>query len=181
MLIHKPSQKNRVGAFTLMEVLIAIFISTIIILAVGEAFTYSARTMTAMGNYIELDRGSRNALDIMSQEIRSAYVLKSFSTNELVFTDMNDKDFSFKYTPLTKQLTFTKSGETKTLLSDCQNLAFKMYKRVPKSGAIAQYDTDNPALCKVVQVDWMCSRDIGTMGKKVNTESVQTAKIVIRN
>jgi hypothetical protein len=31
---------------------------------------------------------------------------------------------------------------------------------------------------KLVQVTWVCSRSI--LGKKVNTESVQSAKVVIR-
>ena len=39
--------------------------------------------------------------------------------------------------------------------------------------------SNNPAICKLVSVSWRCSRTI--LGQKVNTESVQTAKIVIRN
>jgi hypothetical protein len=34
-------------------------------------------------------------------------------------------------------------------------------------------------MAKLVDVSWLCSRKI--LGRKVNTESVQTAKIVMRN
>ncbi|MEJ2010407.1 MAG: hypothetical protein P8Z30_20015, partial [Acidobacteriota bacterium] len=71
------------------------------------------------------------------------------------------------------------------LLTNCEYLAFGISQRNP-SNEFCFYPATNtttskldPSLCKLVDVSWKCSREI--FGKKVNTESVQTAKIVMRN
>ena len=55
---------------------------------------------------------------------------------------------------------------------------FSLYQRNPINGTYDQYPTANPDTCKLVQLSWICSRNI--LGKKANTESVQSAKVVIR-
>ena len=79
----------------------------------------------------------------------------------------------------------TKNGITKVLLSQCDFLTFRICQRNPIPGQFNFYPATNtagvytPSLCKLVDVSWRCSRQI--LQKKVNTESVQTAKIVLRN
>ncbi len=53
-----------------------------------------------------------------------------------------------------------------------------MYQRVPKDGTLEQFDAADYATCKVVQLDWICSRKI--FKESDNTESIQSAKVVIR-
>ena len=54
-----------------------------------------------------------------------------------------------------------------------------MFQRNPIGGTFDQFtNTLTAATCKLVQVSWVCSRKI--LQGKVNTESVQTSKIVIR-
>ena len=67
------------------------------------------------------------------------------------------------------------------LLTECTFLQFGTFQRntTPSlDNAFVPVATSQPNLCKVVQLTWICSRKI--LGKSVNTESVQSAKVVIR-
>ncbi len=64
------------------------------------------------------------------------------------------------------------------MLTGCTYLNFGMYQRVPIDGTLEQFNAADYATCKVVQLDWICSRKI--FNKSDNTESIQSAKVVIR-
>ncbi len=46
----------------------------------------------------------------------------------------------------------------------------------PATNSSGVYD---PSICKLINMSWKCSRTI--LGSKMNTESVQTAQVVLRN
>jgi type II secretory pathway pseudopilin PulG len=172
-------------ASTLVELLVSVGIGSIVLVAVATLSIFSSRSFVALGNYMDLDKASRNALDNMTRDVRQTVRLTSFATNELVFTDYDNSPLTFSWNPNTKLLTRTKNGATKVLLSQCDYLSFQISQRNPIPGQFNFYPATNtagiydPGLCKLVDVSWRCSRQI--LQKKVNTESVQTAKIVLRN
>ena len=55
---------------TLVELLIAIGISGMIFVALGMMIFFSGRSYAALANYVDLDNRSRQALDLMSKDIR---------------------------------------------------------------------------------------------------------------
>jgi hypothetical protein len=72
-----------------------------------------------------------------------------------------------------------KTGQPDTvLLTQCDTLFFDLSQRNP-SNNFTFYPISDPRTAKLVDVTWTCSRQL--LQAKVNTESVQTAKIVIRN
>jgi hypothetical protein len=126
-----------------------------------------------------LDRYSRNALDTMSRDIRQTRALTYYQTNKLIFQD-NDgaTDLTYYWNPSTLVLTRQKASTTTVLLTNCDSLVFYISQRNPSNG-FSFYPAADAAACKLVNVKWTCSRQIFAV--KANTESVQTAKIVIRN
>lgn len=150
-------------------------------LALLSGFLASARSMAALGNYAELDHASQVALDQISRDIRSASILKSYATNELVFGMMDGAEVTFAWSPETALLTRSRSGSNSVLLKNCKSLSFHISMRTPlNDGTFGFFDTEtNPALCKLVSVNWLCSRSLA--GQTFNTESVQSAKILLRN
>ena len=133
-----------------------------------------------MGNYSDLDRASRNALDNMSREIRATSQLTAFTTTKLTFKDPDGTTLSFEYNPGNGTLTRKRGGTNTTLLKECDFLEFHISQRNPSNNFTFYAVTGtNYATAKLVDVNWRCSRKI--LGNKVNTESVQTAKIVLRN
>lgn len=155
----------------------ALGVGMIVIAALALLLFYTSRSFAAIINYVDLDQYSRKALDKMSLEIRQADRLLTSSTNQLTFS-YNGGTLSYTYSPQDKTLTRTFGSETEVLLRECDTLTFAIYQRNPIGGTYDVYPTGTPATTKLVQLTWICSRKI--LGQAVNTESVQSAKFVIR-
>jgi hypothetical protein len=80
--------------------------------------------------------------------------------------------------PLTRVKSAGLYAGTNTLLTGCTFLNFQMFNRVPQDGTLDNIPSASVAECKVVQIDWISSRKI--VSASDNTESVQSAKVVIR-
>jgi prepilin-type N-terminal cleavage/methylation domain-containing protein len=171
------SPKRRTG-FTLVELLVTMGVGSIVMMAIASLSLYTGRSFATMANYVDLDNASRAALDIMTSDIRQATFLDSFATNRLTFTDYDGGELVFEYNTTAKTLSRIKGDVTKVLLRECDELVFRMYQRNFIPGSYDLVSTTNSALCKAVDVSWTCSRRI--LGSRLNTESVQTARVVIR-
>ncbi|MEO7515214.1 MAG: hypothetical protein ABIW93_05350 [Verrucomicrobiota bacterium] len=171
---------------TLVETMVALTVGFVVLAVIGSLSVWSARSFAAMGNYADLDNASRNALDQLTRDIRQVNGLISFTTNsslqQLEFEDADGQRLYFRFSPSAKTLVKVKSGVTKTLLRDCDTLDFSVYQRNNVSGTYNQYDvvSNDMSTCKLVQVAWICSRKL-LPTDLINSESVQTAKIVIRH
>jgi len=169
-------------AFTLVELLVAIAISSILLVAVLSLAFFSARSFAALTNYVDLDNLSRNALDVMTREIRQADALIGYSSTQLDFrhTDASGSPYtiSYIYNPSTRNLTRIQGEQARVLLRECDFLRFSTYQRNHIVGTWDQFPASDLTTCKLVQLAWVCSRTI--LGARVNTESVQSAKVVIR-
>jgi prepilin-type N-terminal cleavage/methylation domain-containing protein len=172
--------KARAGkrGFSLIEMLVGIGVGSVLITVIGAFSLYSGRSMAAMWNYADLGQTSRKALDTMTRDIRQVNRLVDFTPTLLSFEDADGSLLHFVYNPATKRLRRIKGSQSDILLEDCDFLSFAIFQRNPIGGTYDQYPTASPDTCKLVQVSWVCSRKI--LGNPRNTESVQTAKIVIR-
>ena len=188
--LEPASQRGRSG-MTLPDLMVAIAIGTVVMAVVMTLFYYGSRSFVAMGNYIDLDQYSRNAVDQMVKEIRQASALVSLSTNmpkSLTFS--NPAGYTVTYVwhsnAATSAMFQIKNGNRTLLLPECEKWDFKACKRVPIPNTTNEfYPATNlagaidPSLCKLIDMSWKCSRVI--LNKKANTESVQTAQVVLRN
>jgi Tfp pilus assembly protein PilW len=157
--------------------MIASGLGSLLILVIGATSYYSGRSFVAMTNYADLEIRSRGALDLMTREIRQANCLTSFSTNSLTFQDFDNQPLTYSYDAGTRVLTRSKGSATTPLLTECDTLSFSVFQRNPTND-FNVVSTTNSTLVKLVQLNWKCSRTI--LKSKINTESVQSAKIVIR-
>lgn len=164
---------------TLVEVMIATAIGAMILAAAGSLMVYNARTLAALSNYADLDRFSRGAVDKLSQDIRQATELVSFTATELQFNSSRGRsNITYTYYPDSKILVRRQGRNRETLLQECDALTFTVYGRNNVSNSWDQFVVTNAAGAKLIKLNWTCSRTI--LGQAVNTESVQTAKIVMR-
>jgi hypothetical protein len=173
------STKTRRAGVGVMEMVIALGIGSVALLIMASLSNFTARSFAGLANYSDLDRMSRNALDTMSQQIRQTRRLTDGSTNRLVFEDSDGGTLQYLYSSDAKTLRRIKTGEpSKVLLTNCKQLTFSMYQRNPVAGSYDAYPTAAPATCKLIQLKWTCTRDLRVAD--ANSESVQSAKIVIR-
>ena len=168
---------------TLVELMIATGLGTIVLGAVMTVAIFSAHSFAAVGNYVDLDVKSRYALDRMSQEIRQADALTICTATQLVFVGKDAVTsaaytLAYDYSPTEKTLTRTKGADTQVLLTQCDSLNWYMYQRNMTNGTDQPIPTSVAGECKVIKLTWVCSRNI--LGKSANTESVQSAEFVIR-
>lgn len=186
------SLSRRQAGWTLLETSIAVCISSVIMAAVMQTSMFTSRSFVAMGNYNELDQDSRNALDTMTREIRQAKVFSPqyYRTNMMFFTNLNSSYFGYLWDPRTKVVSRL-SGDfnpasssflnirTNTMLTGCQYFSFRIWQRNPTNGFRFPYSSTSSAIdTKLVDVSWRCQRRVLN---QFNTESVQTAQIVLRN
>jgi prepilin-type N-terminal cleavage/methylation domain-containing protein len=169
--------------FTLVELMVAMAVGSIVLAAVVTLFVYGVFSFAGMGNYAILAGQSHISMDVLSREIREAtefvdYTangqLKSLTlSNSLASTIMKctwDHD--------TGILTFEKTGmPNRTCLTGCDAWDVSFYQRTPKSDWTF-YTVSNPTSCKLINMNWKCSR---TILKRINTENVVTAQVVLRN
>jgi Tfp pilus assembly protein PilW len=163
-------------AMTIVELMIAVAVGSMILAVVAMVFSNSMRSFALMGNYVAMDRDSQNALDRITREIRRAGSLKTVTADKLVFTKYASTNVFvvFQWDSAAQQLTEWRTGSTATnvLLTECESLAFAMQKM---SGAPATSIAD----AKKISVSWNCSRSL--LGKKFTTEQMQQAVITVRN
>jgi len=178
-----PSPSRR--AMTLPEMMMAIAVSSVILTALLSFTVYASRSFAALTNYVELEQRSQDALDQMTRDVRETQGLTNYTTmtldgqtitNSVTFIDFDNQLLSFTFT--NDVLVRSKAGATTMLLTNVDFLTFQIYQRNTVSGSYNQFPTANIAEGKLIAVSWICSRSI--LGARMNTESVQTAKIVIR-
>jgi len=184
----QSSTRARNG-MTLVELLIAMGLGSVVLAVIMAVMLFSARSFAALVNYADLDNYSRAALDEMTMEIRQADFLVSGSPTSMTLRYSNPTDSTqvwdvqYVYHPADNVLVRLQGGARRVLLEECDFLEFSFYKRNPAANSFDLYMTApfplvNPPECKAVQMRWICSRQI--MQQAVNTESVQSARVIIR-
>ena len=165
---------------TVPEVMVGVLVGSLVLLVMASIFANSSKSFVAIGNYMEMNRASRHALDTMSRDIRNAKDLLSCTGNQMVLNLIGATNVVYTFDATAGELMQWKTGDagTNVLLSGCDQVIFNLYKNVPLSGG-TNAPTTVAAEAKCVGLAWKCSRSI--LGKKFNTEDMQQALIVIRN
>ena len=171
-----PAQRG----LTLLEYVFTIALASIITLAIIGFSVYTSRSFAGLYNYMELENQSRIALDTMTRDVRQTGRLTGYATNYISFVDSDGANLTYRFSPTDRTLTREKGGTSTTLLRECETLTFSIFQRNTTNGTYDQYPTTlSESNTKLIQLSWICSRKI--TGTTINTECVQTAKIVLRN
>lgn len=163
---------------TLPEAIIAMGITGLVLAVLASFSMFSARSFSAMFNYVELNDDNRLAIDRITGDVREANRVVYHSTHSLTLEDSSGAALVYTYNPDTRSVTRTHNGVSRIVLHDCDSLVFTIGQRNAIGGTYDVYPAATPLTAKVVNVSWICSRTI--FGSKANSESVQTARIVIR-
>jgi hypothetical protein len=166
---------------TLVEMMVGMAIASLVLTGIGMLVIYGNRSFAAMANYVSLDQKSRHTLDLMTKEIRQTNRLIEYSDTHMAFEDFDGRPLVYLYLRSNRTLVRMKNNvlDPKPLLTSCDFLKFSIFQRNPLYGSYNQYPAASADTCKLVQMSWVCSRPL--VGSLVNTESVQSAKVVLRN
>lgn len=193
--------RRAMAGVTLVEVMIASGLGSLVLAIVASLSMYGARSSVALLNYTDLDGKSRHASDVVSRELRGAVAVTSyqsqptnkFITFQTVQTDPSNPALlvtnaaTLRWNSADRTLILSHQGQVFTALTECDRYDFQLFQRTPfvtttnllfypATSTTGQLDL---SLCKLVNMSWKCSRTI--LARKVNTESIQAAQIVLRN
>lgn len=185
----RNARRNR--GMTIVELLLGLGIGSIVLATVAVLIVFAARGFAALANYQVLDQASSHAADTMSREIREGARVVSFvntgNSRHIVFSNsIASSPYSVRYewTSASRNLTMRRSFDAapSVLLTGCDRWDFAFYQRTPLPGPGYGFSKDmaNKDECKLVTMTWKCSRPIFST-TLFNTESIQTAQIVLRN
>lgn len=172
------SGDRRRAAATLVEFLIGLGVAGLVLMITAAFTIFCGKGLMGVWNYVDLDQSSQSAVDQLTREVRQTTGLLEFATNRLTFSESDGVPLVYEYRPGTRDLVRTKGASTKTLLTECDTLTFAIFQRNPSNAVYDYFPTATATNCKMINVSWVCTRKI--LGAAVNSESVQTAKIVIR-
>ena len=182
--------RRRAAGFTMVEMMVAIGLTAVLLSSLMGLYVSGLLSFAAMGNYQNLEVKSYYALDTLSREIRNSNLVIGYVTNQsLTLSNSYARNGAgqiniITYDPTAQIVTLQRTGQaTITNLTECDSWGFSLYTRAPDTNSfstnIVFTVATNASACKLIQMSWKCSRTI--LGSKLNTESVQTAQIVLRN
>ncbi len=184
MSIRSASRSQ--SAWTLVEMMVGVSVFSVSGVALATIFLFCIRSFAAMTNYAVLDQYNRQAMDTLTREIRQAVRVVDYSSNatsrNLTIVNGDGANVTYSFDSTKQQLT-RNDGASKVLLTNCNLLNFQLYTRPPASNSFDNYPVQIGSnwqqTVKVVQLTWKTSMNICPTAQ-VNSEDVQTAKIVIR-
>ena len=139
---------------TLVEVMVAVALSSILLAMGGSLWLFGSRSFAAMGNYTDLDAKSRNALDQMSRDIRQATAVtavdRSKTAKSLTVTNtVLGTGATYTWQASTGTLTCQKPGQAEEVyLTGCDGWDFELYQRTPQKNGTYTFSpaTNAPAI-----------------------------------
>lgn len=176
---------NKRSAWTLMEMMISVLIGTMILAALLSTYFFANRTLDATANYAELDRQSRNALDKITTILREVGAVSNQTTNTIWLTSSTNSGPAYpsmlNWSKDRATLEYSVNNSvTNVLLKGCTFLKFSYFQRNPSnSTTMLFWPSTNASFTKVVVMDWICKKT--NYSTLTDSESVQTAKVVLRN
>lgn len=183
---------------TVVEMLISVGIGAMVLAGVMGTGVFTSRSFVAMGNYCDLNAKGRNSAGYITEDIRQADYLVSYTntatTSALVFqtsdpyNPSNHYTLTYAYSPAAQTLTRTLGPVGSTLvtntilLANCTYFHFDLYQRNPSltngGDLYSLAASDQPQFVKAVALSWTCSRAV--LGVLQDSENVQSAPVVIR-
>src|SRR5712691_843746 len=128
MFISLPPKSRR--AWSLLEMLVALAIFTVVGLAMMSLYLFSSRSLASLANYAALDIANRQAMDQLTAEIRQAKQITDYATNanSSSITLLNGDGESIQYLFSKSSQSLVRNdlttGDRKVLLNNCSLLAF---------------------------------------------------------
>ena len=183
----KPAPGTK-GAWTLVEMMVAVGIFTLVGMALMGTYMFSVKSMASMYSYALLDQQNRQAMDQLTREIRQSKQVLDYSTNSITILAVDpDNGFTsrvkYEFNPDRKKMIRRNltTGTSTLLLDNCSLLNFQLFTRCPSNAVFGSFPVavnNWSNTVKVLQLTW--STSILQPSGIANSENVQTARIVIR-
>lgn len=172
-----PHRRTRAG-FSLVEVMIAGTISTVILAAVLTVFLMLGRNGYNAASYSMMETQSRQALELFCEDARMASNISWSSNQNITLTVVKSGGtvpVVYYYDSAGKTFNRQAGGQTRILVRDVAEFSYRRYKIV--NGV--EYTAGNDLETKQIQITLRAIRGRATVVDATN--AVLSARVVLRN
>ncbi len=173
--------RAREDGFTLVEIMVAMAIGSIIMAAVMTTYIISIRGFRAIANYAEIHGDGRLAIDYFARDMRGVSAIVKFGSSYLVVTIPTEfsntgsaiaqKTVIYSISNGTLYRTDSATGTTSALAHNIYHLQFQMYDKVGNPTTLTSH-------AKGIQVDIKLRKNVQ---RQFQTEDFLSARLDMRN
>lgn len=172
---HSSARHRSRRGITLVELMIAISISTMILTGVMSSFIYLTRGTVATTDYADMSTEANTALERFAREVRMANGVINFSTNSVTLSVLDGSAYSVNYTYVPADGTFYRAYGTanqKALIKGIDRFALQRFTLLGNPAT-------NHLETKLLQLDLRSTRT--GPAKAFASNNVISARYIMRN
>lgn len=130
MWAFEPRRRRSDAGLSLTEVIVATALLGLLATAVMTSFIFLLRGEKSLAHYTEMNSTSRELLELLSRDAKSAVAVTNFTTTSLTLTVPQDTagstaDITYEYDPSTKTILRETPGATTTLVRNVESFTFR--------------------------------------------------------
>lgn len=174
---------TRRRGFTLVEVLIAGSIGSVVLMGVLSTFLFLGRSQANIANYADMERQAREGLEYFAQDVRQASAL-NWNSNQSMTILVKGVSVTYAFNSANGTFNRTIGGSTATLIEGISNFAYSGYMVTGAEVSLADLSTAAKRtaashVTKQVQIHLRATRTSTTVATASNT--VLSARFILRN
>lgn len=165
---------QRRRGFSLVEVMIAVFITTLISIGITQSFILLSRNFMSVGNYVDLSAQSRYSLEVFGRDMRMTARVYKVTSTEIdvdIMTPSGAENVSYVYDSAARQFVRISSVGKQVILHNCDELELNYF-------TILDSPTTTLSSIKKVQLSAVTRRHVQNIE---NTDHLITATYMMRN
>ncbi len=174
MRAKQNGKRRGLRGFTLAEVMIAVFVTTLLMAGLGQTFILMQKNFLSLGNYVDFSANARKTLELFGRDMRMTATVYTATSTEVdvdIMTPTGTQGVNYTYDPVADTFSRTVGGQTTVLLKDCAALRLTYY-------TITDSVTTSLGSIKKVQLDAITRRFVQNIE---NTDMIITATYMMRN
>jgi prepilin-type N-terminal cleavage/methylation domain-containing protein len=178
-----PDRRRAARGFTLVEVLIAGSIGSVVLLGVLSTFLFLGRSQANVSNYADMERQARNGLEYFAQDVRQARDIEWDSKFSMTLT-VHGAKVTYTFHPAKGIFTRTKGGVETVLIEGISDFSYSAYMVTGTEVDLSDLSTAAKLtaannVTKQVQIHLRATRTSRTVATASNT--VLSARFILRN
>ena len=181
----KPASERRrspLCGFSLVEILVASSLATMVMAGVMTAFLFIGRTSVSLRNYADLETQARNAMETFAQDVRMSSGVAWTSASSLTLSIQQGNTTipaTYTYDPTARTFSRTIGTTTDILITNIRSFAFNAYSIDTTSISLAAPNASTNTATKQIQISLETERFNRTLA--LHTNKVISARFVLRN
>jgi prepilin-type N-terminal cleavage/methylation domain-containing protein len=168
--------KNKRAGFSLIEVMVATAISTILLAAVLSSVLFFTRSGLSISDYHEMETTRRSVLSTFSRDVRRASEAVWANNQTLVLT-IDGTSVTYAYSPFEKTLTRQVPGSADQILA--KNLSSLDFKGYDRDGEQILTPLLSSISCKMIQLSF--DQTISRTNSITTTSESASSRFLLRN